>query len=231
MATFAAMNPSAAALDVATGTGSVAFELAQHIGPDGRIVGVDITLAMVHRALEQRSVEKAVTPVTRVQFAVADTAKLPFSEASFDVVTCRFSIHHFAYPEAGLEEMVRVLRPGGRLVIGEFSLPEEPGQARRLNHLERLRNPSHIEAFSGSRLREMMADVGCPVRDYRDFTRWTGAGAWMSAANTKSENREEILRLLRKDLDEQQYGVATERDGDDFRLMFQDVVLWGQSSG
>ncbi len=231
MVEFAALIPTTVALDVATGTGAVAFELAPAVGRQGRVVGVDLTLAMLQRAAERRRASAAHAPERRVQLASADTTRLPFRDACFAVVACRFSVHHFTEVVAGLAEMARVLRPGGRLVIGEFCLPEEPDKAARLNHLERLRNPSHVEAFSESRLRELMADVGCPGRAVRHFTRHTTASAWASTANTSPEDEAEIRRLLRASLDDDRTGLAPVREGDDIRLTRQDIVLWGQRDG
>ena len=231
MVEFAALTPATLALDVATGTGAVAFELAPGVGQQGRVVGVDLTLAMLQRAAERRRASAADAPERRVLLASADTTRLPFRDASFAVVACRFSVHHFTEAVPGLAEMARVLRPGGRLVIGEFCLPEDPDQAARFNHLERLRNPSHVEAFSESRLRALMADVGCPVRAVRHFTRHMTASAWASTANTSPEDEAEIRRLLRASLDDDQTGLAPVRDGDDIRLTRQDIILWGQRDG
>ena len=231
MVEFAALSPTAVALDVATGTGAVAFELAPTVGQQGRVVGVDLTLAMLQRAAERRRASAAGAPERRVQIASADTTRLPFRDASFAVVACRFSVHHFTEAVPGLIEMARVLRPGGRLVIGEFCLPEDPDQAARFNHLERLRSPSHVEAFSESRLRALMADVGCPVRAVRHFTRQMTASTWASTANTSPEDEAEIRRLLQDSLDDDQIGLAPVRDGDDIRLTRQDIVLWGQRAG
>ena len=231
MVEFAALTDKTLALDVATGTGAVAFELAPGVGLKGRVVGVDLTMAMLQRAAERRNGTAAHAPERRVQLASADTTRLPFRDASFAVVACRFSVHHFTEAVPGLAEMARVLRPGGRLVIGEFCLPEDPDQAARFNHLERLRNPSHVEAFSESRLRTLMADVGCPVRAVRHFTRQMTASAWASTANTSPEDETEIRRLLRASLDDDQTGLAPVRDGDDIRLTRQDIVLWGQRDG
>ena len=231
MVEFAALSPSAVVLDVATGTGAVAFELAPTVGHQGRVVGVDLTMAMLQRAAERRRASAAHAPERRVQLASADTTRLPFRDASFAVVACRFSVHHFTEAVPGLIEMARVLRPGGRLVIGEFCLPEDPDQAARFNHLERLRSPSHVEAFSESRLRALMADVGCPVRAVRHFTRQMTASTWASTANTSPEDEAEIRRLLQASLDDDQIGLAPVRDGDDIRLTRQDIVLWGQRAG
>lgn len=105
-------------LDVATGTGDLAFE-ALRLKPK-KITGVDISegmLAIAREKAAKRGVED------RVQFRKADSVKLPFSDNSFDAVTVGFGVRNFEHLEKGLADMFRVLRPGGKLVVLEFSRP------------------------------------------------------------------------------------------------------------
>lgn len=105
-------------LDVATGTGDLAFE-ALRLTPK-KIAGVDISegmLAIAREKAAKRGVED------KVQFRKADSVKLPFSDNSFDAVTVGFGVRNFEHLEKGLADMFRVLRPGGKLVVLEFSRP------------------------------------------------------------------------------------------------------------
>ena len=101
-------------LDVACGTGDMAVELVRY-GCD--VTGIDISEEML--AIAKRKVENA-------KWIVADAENLPFDDNAFDAVTCAFGVRNFAGLERGLGEMVRVLKPGGRLVILELSYPENP---------------------------------------------------------------------------------------------------------
>jgi len=102
-------------LDVCTGTGDLALTVG------GEMVGADFCLPML---------EKARLKVLRMQrtlpLCAADALHLPFAEATFDVVTVAFGIRNFADLEVGLGELVRVLRPGGVLLVLEFSRPRGP---------------------------------------------------------------------------------------------------------
>lgn len=98
-------------LDIGTGTGAVAFQAAALVGPAGHVTGVDIAQAMVSLA-EQTAVEQDVTNIT---FRWMDAEQLDFPDASFDSVTCAFSLFQFPDMEQALVEMRRVLKPGGRL--------------------------------------------------------------------------------------------------------------------
>ncbi|QEC54112.1 bifunctional demethylmenaquinone methyltransferase/2-methoxy-6-polyprenyl-1,4-benzoquinol methylase UbiE [Anseongella ginsenosidimutans] len=105
-------------LDVATGTGDLAFE-ALRLKP-GKITGVDISEGMLAIARE-KALKRGVEQI--VQLRKADSEKLPFSDNSFDAVTVGFGVRNFENLENGLADMYRVLRPGGKLVVLEFSKP------------------------------------------------------------------------------------------------------------
>lgn len=100
-------------LDVASGTGDLALEI-QEACPDCEIIASDFCAEMLAHA-ESRGLQKTV---------VADALNLPFADAQFDVVTVAFGLRNMADYPAALREMNRVLKPGGRLVILDFSLPE-----------------------------------------------------------------------------------------------------------
>jgi ubiquinone/menaquinone biosynthesis C-methylase UbiE len=101
-------------LDVACGTGLVACAAAQAAGPNGSVLGTDLSARMIaaaqRRAREQR--------LANVRFARMDAQALELADASVDVVLCALGLMYVPEPERALREMQRVLRPGGRLVIG-----------------------------------------------------------------------------------------------------------------
>jgi demethylmenaquinone methyltransferase/2-methoxy-6-polyprenyl-1,4-benzoquinol methylase len=107
-------------LDVATGTGDLAIAMLK-TGAN-TIVGVDISVNMLQVAKKKLS----ATPQSSVTLQLADGEKLPFEDASFDVVTIVFGVRNFDNRLAGLKEMHRVLNPGGTLIVLEFSMPRNP---------------------------------------------------------------------------------------------------------
>lgn len=114
-----AARPVADLLDVATGTGDLAILAARKL-PKARVVGIDISEGMLQHG--RRKVEKAGLH-ERVTLQQGDSAALPFPDGRFDAVTAAFGVRNFEDLERGLGEMRRVLRPGGRLFILEFSKP------------------------------------------------------------------------------------------------------------
>ncbi len=108
-------------LDVCCGTGDLSFELAERVSPSGHVVGCDFSEPMLDLARE-----KAAHRGSPVRFEWADALELPYDGGRFDAVTVGFGVRNFADRDRGLREMARVLKPGGRLVILEFTEPRRP---------------------------------------------------------------------------------------------------------
>lgn len=113
----AALEPGQHALDLCCGTGDLAFELADRVGPGGEVVGADFSNPMLDLARQKTGIRSGV------RFEWADALALPYDDESFDAVTIAFGARNLADLDLGLSEMKRVLKPGGRLVILEITQP------------------------------------------------------------------------------------------------------------
>jgi demethylmenaquinone methyltransferase / 2-methoxy-6-polyprenyl-1,4-benzoquinol methylase len=120
-ADLAGVGPGSRVLDVATGTGDLAIELARRVGPAGEVLGSDFAEGMLDRA--RAKVSGARGPATRPRFEWADAMNLPYAENSFDAATVGFGARNFDDLGRGLAEMARVVRPGGRVVVLEITNP------------------------------------------------------------------------------------------------------------
>ncbi len=120
------LRPGQQALDVAGGTGDLAAGLARQVGPTGRVVLSDINAAMLAHGRD-RLLDMGI--VTQVEHVLANAESLPFRAESFDCVTIGFGLRNVTDKAAALRSMYRVLRPGGQLLILEFSKPVAPGLA------------------------------------------------------------------------------------------------------
>jgi demethylmenaquinone methyltransferase/2-methoxy-6-polyprenyl-1,4-benzoquinol methylase len=109
-------------LDLATGSGDVAFALSRELPAATKIVGMDFCQPMLDQAVAKKKAAGA-RAFDNITFRQGDGLALPSPDASFDAVTISFGLRNLADRACGLREMHRVLRPGGRLVVLEFSQP------------------------------------------------------------------------------------------------------------
>ena len=114
------LRPGDVALDVCCGTGDLTLELARAVAPGGRVVGCDFSERMLELARAKAG------GFDSVSFELADALELPYDDASFDAVTVGFGVRNLSDPGRGIEEMARVARPGGGVVVLEITQPRRP---------------------------------------------------------------------------------------------------------
>jgi demethylmenaquinone methyltransferase/2-methoxy-6-polyprenyl-1,4-benzoquinol methylase len=121
---LANLRPGQSALDVAGGTGDLAAGLARQVGRSGRVLLTDINAAMLEKGRDRLLDDGLAGNVCCVR---ANAERLPFAAASFDCVTIGFGLRNVTDKAAALASMHRVLKPGGQLLVLEFSHPVMPG--------------------------------------------------------------------------------------------------------
>jgi len=135
-------------VDVACGTGDLSMAFAN--AGAGRVVGVDFTFNMLGVAMRKRQALPA-SLVPNVSYQLGDAMRLPLRDGSADIVSIAFGIRNVARPEAAIAEFYRALRPGGRLVILEFSLPTNRLMLALYNFYFRQIMPRTATLISGDR--------------------------------------------------------------------------------
>ena len=121
---LANLRPGQRALDLAGGTGDLALGMARQVGERGLVVLSDINAAMLARGRD-RLIDAGV--LENVRYVQANAERLPFPDGSFDCITIGFGLRNVTDKAAALNSMLRVLKPGGQLLILEFSRPVAPG--------------------------------------------------------------------------------------------------------
>jgi len=115
------VRPGDRVLDVAAGTGDLARQFAQRVGPTGVIVITDINGAMLKIGRDRLLDDGIIVPASQ-----CNAEKLPFPARAFDCVSVSFGLRNMTHKEVALADMLRVLKPGGRLLVLEFSQPWTP---------------------------------------------------------------------------------------------------------
>jgi demethylmenaquinone methyltransferase / 2-methoxy-6-polyprenyl-1,4-benzoquinol methylase len=116
-ADFAEIGLGDRVLDVAAGTGDLTIELSKRVGPDGEVVGIDLSEAMLELAREK---------APGIRFDQGSALDLPYADGEFAAATTGFAARNFSDLRRGLTEMRRVVRPGGRVVVLDFTTPTRP---------------------------------------------------------------------------------------------------------
>jgi ubiquinone/menaquinone biosynthesis C-methylase UbiE/catechol 2,3-dioxygenase-like lactoylglutathione lyase family enzyme len=146
------------ALDVSTGGGHTALALAAHVA---MMTASDLTPRMLAAARDFL----AASGVTNADFVIADAERLPFLDASFDLVTVRIAPHHYASLPTAVREMARVLKPGGRLLVVDNIAPKDPTLDELDNRWETWRDPSHVRNYTVSEWRSQLEAAGLNITE------------------------------------------------------------------
>ncbi|MBW2520626.1 MAG: methyltransferase domain-containing protein [Deltaproteobacteria bacterium] len=165
-------SPDDNMLDVACGGGHTALRFSPLVRS---VVASDLTMVMLKKAQEFISEEGGVDNVT---FREADAEDLPFPAGAFTLLTCRIAPHHFPDVPRALSEFHRVLRRGGRMAIVDTVLPDEPEIADFYQTVEKMRDPTHIRAYTVSEWEKMVQEAGFILHETaiypktHDFPTW-----------------------------------------------------------
>ena len=138
-------------LDVACGPGMVACEFARHAR---RVTGLDITPAMIEQAKKRQQEQNQ----TNLVWTVGKAVPLPYADNRFSLVITRYSFHHLLSPQQALAEMIRVCKPGGRVLVADVAV--DPEKSAAYDRLEILRDPSHTHALTRDEFAELFGRSG-----------------------------------------------------------------------
>jgi ubiquinone/menaquinone biosynthesis C-methylase UbiE len=169
-------DPEARWVETACGPGLIARATAPRVGS---VVGIDLTPTMIDKA----RVDAAEAGVGNVTFEVGDATALDLPDDSLDGAITRFSLHHIPAPIRVLEEMRRVVKPGGYVVVSDFVTDDDGVSAAWQEQIERLRDPSHWALLTPSRIAALGERIGLEPDQERivpfeiDFEEWLNRGS------------------------------------------------------
>jgi ubiquinone/menaquinone biosynthesis C-methylase UbiE len=188
MVALAEPRPTDILLDLATGGGHVVRAFAPLVSS---VIASDLTPEILAHAEDHLT----GLGLTNVHYAIVDAEAIPIRDRIFDIVTCRIAPHHFPNPERFVREVARVLKPGGRFVLVDSTVPE--GEAGGFfNRFERLRDPSHVESLTLSAWQDLMAAQGLKLGATETFTKRHDFEDWISRSRVRPATRTKLEQML-----------------------------------
>jgi ubiquinone/menaquinone biosynthesis C-methylase UbiE len=189
MLAAAALRGDERVLDAGSGAGHTALTFAPHVA---HVVGVDLSPAMLAQG-ERQAQERGLT---NMEFRQGDVEALPFAAEAFDLVVSRYSAHHWPHPQRALGEFRRVLRGGGRLLLGDIVSYDDFTADTHLQALELLRDRSHVRDHTVEAWLAMLQAAGfVPQVTFRWALRLDFA-AWVERIATPPDDVAAIRRLF-----------------------------------
>ena len=215
---FSGATAADTVLDVACGPGLVvgAFaKVARHA------TGIDLTPAMIDKA----RAHAAALALTNVDWQVGNVAALPFADGAFSLVVSRFAFHHFVDPLRVIREMARVCAPGGRVVIADVAVSEDPKRAEAFNRMEKLRDPSHTRALTLTEWRRLFADAGLPAPRETYYDVRGELEGLLATSFPAPDDLPVILKMFADSLADDGLGMKTRRKDDKILLSYPVAIL------
>ncbi len=198
-------------LDSGCGPGLVSRYLAPHVG---HVVGVDLTPAMV--TLATQAAREA--GLSNVSFQEDNMTALPFASGEFDVTVTRYAFHHLENPAAAFAELVRVTRPGGRIIVVDVT--PETAKRSAYDHFERLRDPSHTSALTVEELLSLGRPHALSQPEIISFGVPMDVSALVDSSFPIEVSREHLTTLLAADLEKNTLSFAVRREAEILHLTF-----------
>ncbi len=192
-------------LDVACGPGLVACEFARQAG---QVTGIDITPAMI----EQAGKRQRELNLENLSWAVGDAVPLPYADGSFSLVITRYSFHHLLAPERALAEMIRVCRPGGRVMVADVAV--DPAKSGSYDRLEIMRDPSHTHALTHEEFAALFLNSGLQDCRRSAYGVHIELETQLRASFPKPGDEQKLRDMITSDIGTDDLGINARREDD-----------------
>ena len=206
-------------LDVACGPGIVACAFAQKVA---HVHGIDLVPAMIERAQESQKAQG----LTNMSWDIGHVNPLPYPHCHYSIVACRFAFHHFADPLAVLQEMTRVVKWEGKVVVVDV-VTDSQSQANLYDRMEKLRDPSHTHALTLSEMQNMFKEAELNLVEQHKYRMEVDVEELLKATLTPSRQAEEFKQIIRADMNHQKLGINAFIKDDKLKFSFPIIIMVG----
>jgi ubiquinone/menaquinone biosynthesis C-methylase UbiE len=217
---FTRPRPTDLALDVACGPGTFLLALAPRV----RFAhGLDLTEELLRQARafqQERQIANAC-------FLHGEAEQLPYADAAFDLATCQLSFHHLPKPEMALKELLRVMKPEGRMLIIDTLGPESDEKFELHNRIESLRDPSHVFSLRLTTFLHLFDEHGLDLLRPSIKRRPRSFNHWMLRAGLEPKHKRyrETRQLLEESIEGDRAGFSPQRQGDDILIVHHEGMF------
>jgi ubiquinone/menaquinone biosynthesis C-methylase UbiE len=207
------------ALDIATGGGHAAFAIAPHVA---RITVTDLTPVM----LETARAFLIAQGVTNAEFQIADAEDLPFAPASFDRIICRVAPHHFPDVGKAVQEVARVLKPGGLFLLIDNIAPSDAALDAFANTVEKWRDPSHVRAYTHEEWQTFFTQAGLLTELAETFRKTHNFDDWTALSQLPASKKAELEAFMLSSTESiQRYFAVSVRDDGHLKEFTRDTLF------
>ncbi|MGD9808283.1 MAG: class I SAM-dependent methyltransferase [Deferribacterales bacterium] len=193
-------------LDVACGPGLVACEFARYCA---HVTGVDITPEMIKQAKISQSEKR----LGNMSWDIGEAYPLPYEDDTFSLVITRYSFHHFHDVRQALAEMMRVCKPGGRVLVADVGIATDKSEA--YDKLEMIRDHSHVHALTTEEFEELFMTSGLHKCRKSEYGVDIELEAQIAASFPKEEDVPKLRAMVTNDIGKDRLGINARRFGGD----------------
>ncbi|MCL4829431.1 MAG: methyltransferase domain-containing protein [Caldilinea sp.] len=205
---FAQLPKDISVLDVGAGIGDLSLLLAEEGARE--VVGIDISPTMLEAA-ELMRLSSRSPAAARVSFRLAPAHALPFRDERFDAIICRLVLHHSHKPQLILNELARLLKHGGVLIVADLLSADDPVKRATQNAIEEKRNPSHVAVFSAEQYRKQIASAGLVIEAEQIATFERELDEWLDDMQTEPGARTVVREMIEAGLETDAAGLHARR--------------------
>lgn len=211
-------SPSDVVLDVACGPGIVVCAFAEAVA---HATGIDLTPAMIERARALQAERR----LANVAWQVGHIDPLPYADGSFSIVTSRYAFHHLQDPQAAMNEMYRVCKDQGKLVLIDQVASADPMRADALNRMERLRDPSHVRALTLPEMQGLFANLGLRNPRLTSYRLDAELDMLLNGSFPNEGDAEKVRRMIVDSLEDDGLNVNTRRVNGQIWISYPIAIL------